>query len=219
MGDSEPVRTRDVLPVYSRVSWGALLAGLFVTLAVFVLLSTLGVAVGISSSDAAGRDSIAVGAGVWAVLTVLLAFFSGGCVVSRCTAGETKTEAVMYGTVLWGAAFALILWATGSVLRTGTALAVSSANVAANAPATPADWERVARRAGVTDAQINQMRAEMQSEARVQDVSTQVAWWSFAGVVVSLLAAVGGALLSAGPSPAFGGFIYRRTAPEPAPGA
>ena len=71
MAHEETIRTRDVLPVYSRVSWGALLAGLFVTLAVFVVLSALGVAIGISASDAAGRDSIAVGAGVWAVATAL----------------------------------------------------------------------------------------------------------------------------------------------------
>jgi hypothetical protein len=219
MANEDTIRTRDVLPVYSRVSWGALLAGLFVTLAVFVLLSTLGLAIGISSADAAGRDTIAIGAGIWAVATALIAFFCGGCVVSRCTAGETKAEAVMYGTVLWGAAFALILWATGTVLRTGTTLAVGSANVAATAgPNTPAGWEQAARRAGLTEQQINQMRAELPPAARVQDVSAEAAWWSFAGVILSLAAAVGGAVASSGPNPAFGGVIFRRTTPEPAPG-
>src|SRR5689334_1973304 len=110
MATTEAVHTRDAIPVFSRISWGALLAGLFVTLAVFVLLSTLGVAIGISSADAAGRETIAVGAGVWAVVTALVAFACGGCVVSRFTAGESKMEAVVYGVVLWGAAFAMILW-------------------------------------------------------------------------------------------------------------
>jgi hypothetical protein len=218
MANEETVRTRDVLPVYSRVSWGALLAGLFVTLAVFVVLSALGAAIGISAADAAGRDTIAVGAGVWAVATALLAFFCGGCVVSRCTAGETRAEAVMYGTILWGAAFAMILWATGSVLRTGTTLAVGSANVAANVENVPPTWEQSARRAGLTEAQINQMRAEMPTAAQVRDVSANAAWWSFAGIVLSLGAAIGGAVLSAGPNPAFGGIIFRRTTPEPSPG-
>lgn len=106
MANDETVRTRDVLPVYSRISWGAILAGLFVTLAVFVLLSTLGLAIGISAADETNRDNVTVGAGIWAVITALIAFFCGGCVVSRFTAGETKAEAVMYGTVLWGASFA-----------------------------------------------------------------------------------------------------------------
>lgn len=216
---NEAVHTRDAVPVFSRISWGALLAGLFVTLAVFVLLSTLGVAIGVSAADAARGESVAIGAGVWAVATGLLAFFCGGCVVSRFTAGESKTEAAVYGTVLWGAAFAMILWATGSVLRTGGALAVGSANVAAaGAETSPAGWEQAARRAGATDAQINQMRAELPSAARVQDVSAQAAWWSFAGVALSLVAAIGGAVAGAGPNPAFGGVLFRRTTPEPAPG-
>lgn len=218
MNDADTIRTRDVLPVYSRISWGALLAGLFVTLAVFVLLSTLGVAIGLSSADAATRETMSTAAGIWAVATALIAFFCGGCVVSRFTAGETRAEAMMYGTVLWGAAFAMILWTTGSVLRTGTTLAVGSANAVASAN-TPADWEQAARRAGLTEAQVKQMRAELPSADRVQNVSAEAAWWSFAGVLASLAAAIGGAVLTAGPSPAFGGIIVRRTTPEPAPGS
>lgn len=217
MATDDTVRTQDVLPVHSRISWGALLAGLFVTLAVFVLLSTLGMAIGISSADQFSRDTISIGAGVWAVTTALIAFFCGGCVTSRLTAGESRMEAVMYGTVLWGAAFAMILWVTGSVLRTGATLAVGSANVAAPANL-PADWEQAARRANLTEAQINQMRADLPPATRVQDVSAEAAWWSFAGILLSLGAAVGGAVASAGPRPMFGGAIFRRTTPEPAPG-
>lgn len=217
---TQEIRTRDAIPVFSRISWGALLAGLFVTLAVFVLLSTFGVAVGLSTADAAGRDTVTIGTGVWAVVTALAAFFCGGCVVSRFTTGESKMEAVVYGTVLWGASFALILWATGSVLRTGSTLAVGSAQVAATGiEAGPSNWEQAARRAGATEAQINQMRADLPTAARVQDVSAQAAWWSFAGILVSMLAAIGGAVAGAGPNPAFGGVLVRRTTPEPAPGA
>jgi hypothetical protein len=218
MTTTEAVQTRDAIPVFSRVSWGALLAGLFVTLAVFVLLSTLGVAIGISSADAASRETVAVGAGIWAVVTALIAFACGGCVVSRFTAGESKTEAMVYGVVLWGAAFAMILWATGSILRTGSTLAVGSANVAATGVETvPANWEQAARRAGMTEAQITQMRAEMPTAARAQDVSAQAAWWSFVGSALSLAAAIGGAVAGAGPNPAFGGVLIRRTTPEPSP--
>ena len=66
--------------------------------------------------------------------------------------------------------------------------------------------------------QMNQMRAQMPTAGRVQDVSAQAAWWSFLGVVLSLGAAIGGALASAGPNPVFGGVLFRRTTPEPTPG-
>jgi hypothetical protein len=212
----EAPTTRDVLPVYSRISWGALLAGLFVTLAVFVLLSTLGVAIGISSVDATHRDNIAIGAGVWAIVTSLIAFFVGGCVTSRLTAGESRMEAVLYGTVLWGASFAMILWATGTVLQTGATLAVGSANVATTAVTQSGGWEDAARRANLNEAQIAQMRNQMPAAGRVQHVTAETAWWSFGGIALSMLAAVGGAVASAGPNPAFGGVIFRRSGPLPA---
>ena len=219
------VGTEDVLPVHSRISWGALLAGLFVTLAVFVLLSTLGVAVGLSAADThTERDNIAVGAGIWAILTALIAFFCGGCVTTRLTAGENRGEAIMYGVVMWGAAFAMILWMTGSALRTGATAAVGSANVAANqnpnaaSQAAQGNWEQAARDAKVSDAQIAQMREKMPTAAQAQDVSAKAAWWSFAGVVLSLAAAIGGALASAGPESANGSLFVRRTTVVAAPG-
>jgi len=217
MATMEAVHIQDTTPVFSRISWGSLLAGLFVTLAVFVLLSTLGVAIGVSSADGAAQDTIATGAGIWAVATALVAFACGGCVVSQFTAGESRSEAMVYGVVMWGAAFAMILWATGSVLRTGATMAVGSANVAATAAPQSGSWEQAARRANLTDAQMNQIRAEMPTAARVQDISASAAWWSFAGVALSMAAAIGGAVLGAGPNPAMGGVAFHRTSPQPAP--
>ena len=221
MTDRTPVQTQDILPVFSRISWGALLAGLFVTLAVFVLLSTLGTAIGISSADQFTGQTVAIGAGVWAIATMLIAFFCGGCVVSRCTAGETRAEAVMYGVVFWGASFALIMTVTGSVLTTGATLMVGSANTAANASRNvdvPNNWEKAAQRANVSQEEIDRMRAEMPSTAKVQGRSAEVAWWTFAAVVLSMTAAVGGAVASSGPSPMIGGIFFRRDDLRPAVG-
>ena len=214
MADQTPVQTQDLMPVFSRISWGALLAGLFITLAVFVLLSTLGTAIGISSADQFSGQSVAIGAGIWAIATMLIAFFCGGCVVSRCTAGETRGESVMYGTVLWGAAFALIMMVTGSVLKTGSTLIIGSANTAANASRdvdVPNDWEAAAQRAEISQADIDRMRAELPSKTQVQGRSAEVAWWTFAGVVLSMSAAIAGAVASSGPQPMIGGVLFRRS--------
>jgi hypothetical protein len=206
------VRGEDLLPVFSRVSWAALFAGLFVALTVFLVLSALGAAIGLSVADTARGEAIATGAGIWAIVTALVAFFTGGCVTSRCTAGESRTEAAIYGTILWGLTMTLLLWMGGAAIRTGFSAVVGTANVAANATNPPADWEAAARRAGLTEAQINQMRAELPSQARVQDASAAAAWWSLLGILVSLLAAVGGAVTGAGRgTPAFGGIAFRQT--------
>jgi hypothetical protein len=211
MADTHEPRHEDLAPVYSRVSWGALFAGLFVTLTVFFLLSHLGGAIGLSVADDARGESIATGAGVWAVVSALAAFFCGGCVCSRLTAGESRTEAAVYGTILWGLTFAALIWLTGSVVRTGFTTVVGSANVAANATNPPANWEQAARRAGMTEAQVQQMRAELPTAEQARRVSAEAAWWSLLGVALSLGAAIGGAVAGAGSRPVVGGVLFRRT--------
>jgi len=210
MTSSEEIHVNDVLPVRSRVSWGALFAGLFVALTVYVLLGVLGTALGLSFADQLRGETIATAAGLWAIATLLIALFSGGCVAARCTVGETKGEAVMYGVVLWGVMFALILWMSGSALRAGFGGALRAANVVASAENNSTDWERVARETGVNQEQIDRMRASMPTSGTMRANSTEAAWWSFAGLLVSLGAAVGGALAGSGPTP-FWGIRLRQT--------
>jgi len=203
----------DMLPVRSRVSWGALLSGIFVTFAVMVLLSALGTAIGLSAADGINRRDLSNGAAVYAVLSVLASFFAGGCVVSRCTAGESKGEAAMYGAIMWGAALALLLWVSGSVFSTGVTALAGAAPAAANV--NDAAWERSARQANVTDAQITQMRSSMPTAEQARDTSARAAWWAFGALMASMLASVGGAVMSAGPRPIFGAVTFRRQVPHP----
>lgn len=205
------IRQQDMAPVYSRVSWGALFAGLFVALTVFLVLGALGTAIGLSAADDVRGETIATGSGIWALVTALVAFFCGGCVTSRCTAGESKTEAAIYGAILWGLTMAAVLWLSGSVVRTGFSSVVGTANAAANVAPPPANWEEAALRAGLNPDQVTRLRAELPTQAQVQSTSAGAAWWALAGVLVSLLASIGGALTGAGPNPAFGGFLFRRT--------
>ena len=109
-----------LVSVHSRVSWGALLAGSVVAIAVYSLLTMLGIAVGFSVSDRLGT-----GAAVWSFVTLLLAMFVGGWVATRCTAGELRSEAVLYGIIVWGITSTLLipLTAAGVGLGSGTALA------------------------------------------------------------------------------------------------
>ena len=191
----------DLLPVRSRVSWGAIFAGLFVALTIYVLLGALGAAIGLSISDRVEGDRLASGAGIWAIITLLIALFCGGCVAAQCTAGETKGEAIVYGVILWGVMFAAIVWMSGSILRAGLGGSLRAANVLASADPQTVDWERAARDSGITREQIDKMRASMPTAAQVRDASKEAAWWSFAGLLASLGAAIAGALVGAGPTP------------------
>src|SRR5262249_5465504 len=106
---STKIQAEDLMPVRSRVSWGAILAGAMVALSVFYLLSLLGAAIGISMTGTNLQQRLGGGAVVWATVTVLIALFLGGWVASQLAVGENKLEAAIYGVILWGTVFTVLL--------------------------------------------------------------------------------------------------------------
>jgi len=111
--------TVDMMPVRSRVSWGAIAAGAMVFVAIYFLLTILGVAVGLEVSARRGDVSIGAGAALWSILTLLVAMFLGGWTTSRLAVGETKLEAFLYGVILWGVLFIGMFWLLGVGVRVG----------------------------------------------------------------------------------------------------
>jgi hypothetical protein len=226
MADTTEVRAEDLFPVRSRVGWGAIFAGAVVALALYLLLSLLGAAIGLSVSDQMRSDQLGSGAAIWAILSTLIALFVGGFVTTQCTAGENKSEAILYGIILWGVLIAMLLWLMATGVRMGfNAMMGVTTTAAANRDAisamSQADWDRVGRQAGLTDEQIRQLRAAAADPAaevrraaedpRIPGIATSTAWWAFGGTLLSILAAVFGAIVGAGPSPLLRGIAVRAT--------
>src|SRR5436305_1983143 len=113
-GRREDVHLEDVVEVGSRVSWGAILAGAVIALAVCFVLMLLGQAIGISASEQMSRDSLSMWAAIWAIVTSMIGPVVGGFITSQCVVGETKAEAIVHGIIMWGVALALMLWGTAS---------------------------------------------------------------------------------------------------------
>jgi hypothetical protein len=174
----------DLASVGTRISWGAILAGTMVAMGMYFLLSTLAAAVGMSISDRVDPTKLETGAIVWAFLTTIAALFTGGLVTSLFTAGENKTEAMLYGAIMW-ATLVVVLLHLGSVgVRTGfNAMAASAQSVQTTVAADTGDASQDAAN----------RRVAMQA-------ATRVSWYAFAGMWISMLAAVGGALVGAGPT-------------------
>ena len=86
-----------------RVSWGGIWAGVLAATGVILLLTSLGVAVGITAVDPAAPDAQAMsaGAGIWAAATLLIALFVGGMVSTRVGAIFDRTTSVFQGAVVW----------------------------------------------------------------------------------------------------------------------
>ena len=99
-----------------RVRWPAILAGLFVAMSTLVLMGALGIAIGLSSYDAndSGR-AFAVGSGIWAAVTALLAFFFGGLVAGRSAALPGRAEGLFNGFMVWAVAIPLSVYLAASL--------------------------------------------------------------------------------------------------------
>jgi hypothetical protein len=112
-----------VTPAYRsevKLSWGALFGGVFVTLGVWVLLTVLGLAIGLSSidpSDPHTLKSAGIGAGIWSAIVPILSLFCGGLVASRTAGIVDRSTGSMHGFVLWGFTIIASVAMTGMIVR------------------------------------------------------------------------------------------------------
>lgn len=200
-------RAADVHSVHSRINWGAIFAGAVVAMSVFLLLTTLGAAIGLSVNQPGADDALSTGAAIWSVAVTLLSLALGGWIATQCTAGENRWEAAIYGIILWGVVFAVLLFLAASGVSAGFSAMLGVANVASSQVAV--DVDRVTQEVqGLTPAQIEELRANVRSHVD----PAKAAWWTFGGMVLAMIAAIGGAFLGAGPSPLFRAWAIERAA-------
>ena len=198
------VGVEDVAGVRSRVSWGAILGGAVVAVAVYLVLTFLCTAVGLSLSEAGMRDRTALGgAAAAALVTVFLALFVGGWVTAQLTAGETQRESMIYGVLTWAVVTGFFLMAVGAGVRGGYFAVVSGTLVAQNGGALDqAGVEANLRSIGVKQETIDAVRSQMNNPAtqdQAKEALVAASWIAFAGTLLSIASAVGGAVVGSGP--------------------
>src|SRR5215216_1006055 len=69
--------TNVVTPV-DRVRWASVLAGVFTVFATLAVLAVLGIALGLSTFDADNPRNFGIGAGIYGLVSALIAFLLGG---------------------------------------------------------------------------------------------------------------------------------------------
>jgi len=215
MTNDNAVHAEDVVPVRSRISWQAILAGSVLAIALYFLLTLLGAAVGLSIHDRVTDRSLAIGAVIWAIVVTAGCMFLGGCVASQLTTGENKMEGALYGLLVWAAVFGMLMWLMATGVRAGFNAMVGMSTPAATAANNPnVNWEEVARRNGATDADVERFRNSVnnapatiqnsiqnpENRQAIEDNTTRAAWYSFLGTLVSMLAGAFGGYVGAGPT-------------------
>jgi hypothetical protein len=117
----------------TRVSWSGVFGGVIVGVGTLLLLTALGLAVGITAVDPLDPNASAIGTGaaIWSGLSLLISLFVGGWSAARMSMLWDRTAALFQGTLVWALSMLLILWlaASGIGLIAGQAFGLAS-NVA-----------------------------------------------------------------------------------------
>lgn len=119
-----------------RLSWGAIFAGLVVATVLQIVLSLLGVAIGLAAWDPGdAAKGLGIGAAIWTALSGILSLFIGGRTAGRLAGILRRKDGALHGVVLWGLSTILTVWllASGAGALLGSALSIVGRTAAATA--------------------------------------------------------------------------------------
>src|SRR6478735_8467477 len=119
--------TRDGLP---RLSWGSIIAGVILSMIVYLIMSVLGMAIGASLLSPMSKPDplhgFGFGSGVWVIVTTVLAVFVGSYYAGRCA----PVLGWLHGLLSWAVMTLLVVYGmtsliTGAVTTAGSIAATS----------------------------------------------------------------------------------------------
>lgn len=195
-----------------RVSWGGVWGGVLTAVGTLLLLAALGVAIGVTAVDPQAPDAGAIGtvAGIWAGASLLVALFLGGLVSTRAGAIYDGATGFWEGFLVWVVSVLLMgyLATTGvSSLAGGAFSLMGGASSVVSSMVQGGAQSRVANGAAATDpAQaVEQLKSQVQDPAARSELQQKAAqarpavargaWITFGALVLSLMAALLGAMI------------------------
>lgn len=103
------------------VSWGAILAGVVMALVVQLVLSILGLGIGLATVDPASTgtpstSSLSLGAAIWWVLSGIIASAIGGFVAGRLSGKPVTATAGYHGLISWGVTTMVVVFLLSSTV-------------------------------------------------------------------------------------------------------
>ncbi len=200
---------------FARISWGAVFAGAIIALAVQLVLTLIGVAIGLATLSPATGDSpsggaLGAGAGIWLVISSLISLFAGGYISARL--GGTF-NGWLHGLTTWGTVTLLTLMllttAAGQLIGAASGLAnfaVSNSDKASQVQLPPALQQQVdqfksqasqsadqtAAQAQATDPQTRDAQARQAGQKAAKGGAVGTGAAAFAMILGALAAAFGG---------------------------
>lgn len=166
------------------VVWSGVIAGTVAIIAAQVFFATLGLAIGLSiPGGAATAEGMGIFAGIWWLVTGVLALFIGGWVAGRYARGGNEIDSSVHGVMAWALATTLsVLFVTawGGMLAGGAIGAMAD------------DLVLQAQQPMQQVAQNGQTAGPGQVD-QLTDTAAGAAWWTFFALLLGLVAAgIGG---------------------------
>lgn len=113
-----PMRNELAYRTTSIAPWSAVVAGGFVTAALWLVLHLFGMGVGLTTiePDAPGTlAGLGVGVGVWSSIAPVIALFAGGAIASRFAPTPNRVNRMIHGALVWALASLVALAAMYAV--------------------------------------------------------------------------------------------------------
>lgn len=109
-----------------RISWGAIIAGIVISMVVMLAFNMLGLSIGAATINPAVEadpvePALATGAVIWLIGSTLISLFLGGYVAGYMSGSSDNTDGAIHGLVTWGVVtlitFALLTTSVGNVVN------------------------------------------------------------------------------------------------------
>ncbi|AET94879.1 hypothetical protein [Caballeronia cordobensis] len=194
--------TRDGLP---RLSWGSIIAGVILSMTVYLIMTVLGTAIGASLLSPLSKPNplhgFSFGSGVWVIVTTVLAVFVGSYYAGRCA----PVLGWLHGLLSWAVMTLFVVYGmtslvTSAVSTAGSAVATSAQVGAATANQPGGNSQLIDTAKQQVQAAVASAASEASSPQAEQDVRqaadaaarsvARASWFSFAALVVGAIIAI-----------------------------
>ncbi|VXB34428.1 conserved membrane hypothetical protein [Burkholderia sp. 8Y] len=194
--------TQEGLP---RLSWGAIIAGVILSMIVYLIMSVLGTAIGASllspMSKPDALHGFGFGSGVWVIVTTVLAVFVGSYYAGRCA----PVIGWLHGLLSWAVMTLLIVYGMTSLITGAVSTAGSVAATTAQVGATAANQSgsgnqlidsakqqvqaAVASAASAASSPEADQNARQAADTAARGVA-RASWFSFAALIVGAIISI-----------------------------
>lgn len=121
----------------NEVNWGAVFAGVALALVVHLIISMLGLALGVAAVDPQAGDNptlteFSIGAGMWWAISGIVAAFAGGVAAGRLSGTPKESTAGWHGVISWAFTTLFIFYIVTAAVGGVTTTAVQTVSGAAS---------------------------------------------------------------------------------------